>query len=146
MVLCAQSTTQDYIRVIVVVAVVVIVVIIVVVVVLIVVEVVEGEKQKQKKKKHNNTNNIQRQQVNSPSLMNSLVCVINNSLNPITNRWFSRFFRNRKSLRVFCKTPRQVGNVRLEPIAHWEAADTEVKVAFGGNTELKRPPFKAWSR
>ena len=28
----------------------------------------------------------------------------------------------------------------------WEAADAEIKVPFGENTELKRYPFKAWSR
>ena len=28
----------------------------------------------------------------------------------------------------------------------WEAADTEIKVPSGENTQLKRSPFKAWSR
>ena len=28
----------------------------------------------------------------------------------------------------------------------WEAADAEIKVPYGENTELKRSPFKAWSR
>ena len=28
----------------------------------------------------------------------------------------------------------------------WEAADAEIKVPSGENTELKRSPFKAWSR
>ena len=28
----------------------------------------------------------------------------------------------------------------------WGAADAEIKVPSGENTELKRPPFKAWSR
>ena len=28
----------------------------------------------------------------------------------------------------------------------WGAADAEIKVPFGENTELKRSPFKAWSR
>ena len=28
----------------------------------------------------------------------------------------------------------------------WEAADAEIKVSSGENTELKRSPFKAWSR
>ena len=28
----------------------------------------------------------------------------------------------------------------------WGAADAEIKVSSGENTELKRPPFKAWSR
>ena len=28
----------------------------------------------------------------------------------------------------------------------WGAADAEIKVPFGENTKLKRPPFKAWSR
>ena len=32
------------------------------------------------------------------------------------------------------------------PPAQWEAADAEIKVPFGENTELKCPPFKAWSR
>ena len=27
----------------------------------------------------------------------------------------------------------------------WGAADAEIKVPFGENTELKRSPFKAWS-
>ena len=28
----------------------------------------------------------------------------------------------------------------------WGAADAEIKVPFGENTELKRSPFKVWSR
>ena len=28
----------------------------------------------------------------------------------------------------------------------WGAADAEIKVSSGENTELKRPPFKTWSR
>ena len=34
--------------------------------------------------------------------------------------------------------------VRLAP--QWGAADAEIKVPSGENTELKRSPFKAWSR
>ena len=29
---------------------------------------------------------------------------------------------------------------------HWGAADAEIKVPSGENTELKRSPFQAWSR
>ena len=31
-------------------------------------------------------------------------------------------------------------------ILQWEAADAEIKVSSGENTELKRSPFKTWSR
>ena len=31
-------------------------------------------------------------------------------------------------------------------LPQWGAADAEIKVSSGGNTELKRSPFKAWSR
>ena len=32
------------------------------------------------------------------------------------------------------------------PAPQWGAADAEIKVPSGENTELKRSPFKAWSR
>ena len=32
------------------------------------------------------------------------------------------------------------------PSPQWGAADAEIKVPSGKKTELKRPPFKAWSR
>ena len=35
-------------------------------------------------------------------------------------------------------------HMKLTP--QWVAADAEIKVPFGENTELKRSPFKAWSR
>ena len=31
-------------------------------------------------------------------------------------------------------------------LPQWGAADAEIKVPFGENTELKRSAFKAWSR
>ena len=34
----------------------------------------------------------------------------------------------------------------LEGTSQWGAADAEIKVPSGENTELKRSPFKAWSR
>ena len=36
--------------------------------------------------------------------------------------------------------------VVLYEAPQWGAADAEIKVASGENTELKRSPFKAWSR
>ena len=40
------------------------------------------------------------------------------------------------------------GRVKFRPfiIPQWGAADAEIKVPSGENTELKRSPFKAWSR
>ena len=35
---------------------------------------------------------------------------------------------------------------RSTPLPQWGAADAEIKVPSGENTELKRSPFKAWSR
>ena len=50
---------------------------------------------------------------------------------PTTLRFLTLFFRS-----CFCLTsPRQ-----------WRAVDAEIKVPSGENTELKRSPFKAWSR
>ena len=42
----------------------------------------------------------------------------------------------------------QVGNVTDLPcsVPQWGAADAEVKVPSGENTDLTRSPFKAWSR
>ena len=34
----------------------------------------------------------------------------------------------------------------LKASPQWEAADAEIKVPSGENTELKRSPFKAWSK
>ena len=34
----------------------------------------------------------------------------------------------------------------LNSVPQWGAADAEIKVPFGENTELERSPFKAWSR
>ena len=34
----------------------------------------------------------------------------------------------------------------LIEIPQWGAADAEIKVPSGENTELKRSPFKAWSK
>ena len=34
----------------------------------------------------------------------------------------------------------------LDATPQWRAADAEIKVPSGENTELKRSPFKAWSR
>ena len=34
----------------------------------------------------------------------------------------------------------------LAQAPRWGAADAEIKVLFGDNTELKRSPFKVWSR
>ena len=36
--------------------------------------------------------------------------------------------------------------VFVDKFPQWEAADTEIKVPSGENTELKRSPFRAWSR
>ena len=37
-------------------------------------------------------------------------------------------------------------NLPLSVPLQWGAADAEIKVPSGENTELERPPFKAWSR
>ena len=37
-------------------------------------------------------------------------------------------------------------NFFVSPTPQWGAADAEIKVPSGENTELKRSPFKAWSR
>ena len=34
----------------------------------------------------------------------------------------------------------------VPPLSQWGAADAEIKVPSGENTELKRSPFQAWSR
>ena len=39
-----------------------------------------------------------------------------------------------------------VAHVRCVTTPQWGAADAEIKVLSGENTELKRSPFKAWSR
>ena len=42
---------------------------------------------------------------------------------------------------------RQISRHSTEYVTpQWGAADAEIKVSPGGNTELKRSPFKAWSR
>ncbi|WP_419608192.1 hypothetical protein, partial [Thiolapillus sp.] len=40
---------------------------------------------------------------------------------------------------------KQIANL-LASIPQWGAADAEIKVPSGENTELKRSPFQAWSR
>ena len=42
-----------------------------------------------------------------------------------------------------CFTPDSLFDIQSP---QWGAADTEIKVPSGENTELKRSPFKAWSR
>ena len=39
-----------------------------------------------------------------------------------------------------------IGGHHFGPTPQWGAADAEIKVPSGENTELKGPPFKAWSR
>ena len=39
-----------------------------------------------------------------------------------------------------------VSHITLTSVPQWGAADAEIKVPSGENTELKRSPFKAWSR
>ena len=39
-----------------------------------------------------------------------------------------------------------IGLVLVVSVPRWEAANAEIKVPSGENTELKRSPFKTWSR
>ena len=42
--------------------------------------------------------------------------------------------------------PKPLSNFPVLADPQWRAADAEIKVPSGENTELKRSPFKAWSR
>ena len=53
--------------------------------------------------------------------------------------WGSRRRSGSQRSLLFC-------NLFLLSIPRWAAADAEIKVPSGENTELKRSPFKAWSR
>ena len=45
-----------------------------------------------------------------------------------------------------CFTFYCVTRLLLSKVPQWGAADAEIKVPSGENTELKRSPFKAWNR
>ena len=47
----------------------------------------------------------------------------------------------KRPLPKYCRSPQA-----FCPPPQWGAADAEMKVPSGENTELKRSPFKAWSR
>ena len=52
----------------------------------------------------------------------------------------------RKNQVVHTSSPRLMADYRiLHKFPQWGAADAEIKVPFGENTELKRSPLKAWS-
>ena len=65
---------------------------------------------------------------------------MNPCLKPVFNISRSRFNCRSECLRRL----RQAFPKSFHP--QWGAADVEIKVPSGENTELKRSPFKAWSR
>ena len=50
------------------------------------------------------------------------------------------------SLSLLKQTPTNESFEALHHTPQWGAADAEMKVPSGENTELKHSPFKAWSR
>ena len=56
------------------------------------------------------------------------------------NANFARYFKT-KLISILIHTRLFLGTFPL-----WGAADAEIKVPSGQNTELRRSPFKAWSR
>ena len=55
------------------------------------------------------------------------------------------FFARRLSLRALIHYQTLSYDIIILP-PQWRAADAEIKVPSGENTELKRSPFQAWSR
>ncbi len=57
---------------------------------------------------------------------------------------FTFIFSPKLSLDLFALVGANAGSLVGPP--QWGAADAEIKVPSGENTELKRSPFQAWSR
>ena len=64
----------------------------------------------------------------------------------IVHRWACLLNRMVVAFSLRARIRGECSTMYSPPAPQWGAADAEIKVPSGENTELKRSPFKAWSR